>query len=306
MWSTFVLQFLSLLWFVSRNAVALLPTVALDLARLLLDKGPRDAAEEKSAVFYEGHVEHARSLPVKNRFKYDVRVCLINLDNPPAWWRTPSNEGETSLRADQVRARCGTAGPVWLLTIPSCCGYSQNPICVYYAYAEDGETLERCVAEVTNTPWGERVVFNFEPEMREPYPKSLHVSPFMDMKNTWRISTEAPTKGKGLRVDIRVGHPEHGNYFFARLSCRQSIWASDRSERANLSTWRRYGYMPQRVAVWIYWQALVLLWKGAPVFQHPDLGSYSRGVERDMRERQPKPALLSWDFGRVPWPFNRG
>ena len=41
------------------------------------------------------------------------------------------------------------------------------------------------------------VVFNFEPEMREPYPKSLHVSPFMDMKNTWRISTEAPTKGKG-------------------------------------------------------------------------------------------------------------
>lgn len=201
MWSTFVLQFLSLLWFVSRNAVALLPTVALDLSRLLLvrggDKDPRDATEEKSAVFYEGHVEHARSLPVKNRFKYDVRVCLINLDNPPAWWRTPSNEGETSLRADQVRARCGTAGPVWLLTIPSCCGYSQNPICVYYAYAEDGETLERCVAEVTNTPWGERVVFNFEPEMREPYPKSLHVSPFMDMKNTWRISTEAPTKGKG-------------------------------------------------------------------------------------------------------------
>lgn len=43
------------------------------------------------------------------------------------------------------------------------------------------ETLAVCVAEVTNTPWGERVVFNFNPAGQR-VPKALHVSPFMDMR----------------------------------------------------------------------------------------------------------------------------
>jgi hypothetical protein len=32
---------------------------------------------------------------------------------------------------------------------------------------------------------------------------------------------------------------------------------------------RRYGYEPQRVAVWIYWQALLLLRKGVPFYGPP-------------------------------------
>lgn len=55
------------------------------------------------------------------------------------------------------------------------------------------QTLAVCVAEVTNTPWGERVVFNFDPAGQR-VPKALHVSPFMDMrggelKPTSRVST---------------------------------------------------------------------------------------------------------------------
>ena len=53
------------------------------------------------------------------------------------------------------------AGPVRLLTHPPAAGYSQNPISVYYCYAPGGQALERCIAEVTNTPWGERVTFLF-------------------------------------------------------------------------------------------------------------------------------------------------
>ena len=40
------------------------------------------------------------------------------------------------------------------------------------------------IAEVTNTPWGDRVRFAFRPE-GDQAPKALHVSPFMDMDNTW-------------------------------------------------------------------------------------------------------------------------
>ena len=52
-------------------------------------------------------------------------------------------------------------GPVRLLTHPPSAGYTQNPISVYYCYAYDGTTLEQCIAEVTNTPWAERVTFLF-------------------------------------------------------------------------------------------------------------------------------------------------
>lgn len=31
----------------------------------------------------------------------------------------------------------------------------------------------------------------------------------------------------------------------------------------------RYGFMPHRVAFWIYWQALRLLWMGVPFFGYP-------------------------------------
>lgn len=50
---------------------------------------------------------------------------------------------------------------MWLLTHPPAAGYTQNPISVYYCYGPDGEALEHCIAEVTNTPWAERVTFLF-------------------------------------------------------------------------------------------------------------------------------------------------
>lgn len=53
------------------------------------------------------------------------------------------------------------AGPVRLLTHPPAAGYTQNPISVYYCYSPDGQRLEQCIAEVTNTPWAERVTFLF-------------------------------------------------------------------------------------------------------------------------------------------------
>ena len=44
--------------------------------------------------------------------------------------------------------------------------------------------LKVCIAEVTNTPWGARVTFLFDPAGQD-VPKALHVSPFMDMASTW-------------------------------------------------------------------------------------------------------------------------
>ena len=35
----------------------------------------------------------------------------------------------------------------------------------------------------------------------------------------------------------------------------------------------RYGFQPQRIAVWIYWQAAKLLWRGATFYPPPARGS---------------------------------
>lgn len=74
-------------------------------------------------------------------------------------------------------------GKVELLTHPRSAGYEQNPISVYYCHGEDG-SLQRCIAEVTNTPWAQRSVFAFKPT-GETVDKSLHVSPFQDMTSSW-------------------------------------------------------------------------------------------------------------------------
>jgi DUF1365 family protein len=162
------------------------------------------------------------------------------------------------------------AGRVKLLTNPPALGYIQNPISVYYCFAADG-TLEMCIAEVTNTPWADRVTFLFRPGGEE-VPKSLHVSPLMDMRNVWRLRTTEP--GKNIHVSVSITHPEKGNYFFAVI--RGSV---DRNapnlpnEEAGLGVLLKYGFQPQRIALWIYWHALLLLIKGVPFYGPPSLST---------------------------------
>lgn len=140
----------------------------------------------RGAQFYEGIVMHSRRRPKENSFTYPVRIALVDLDHPPPWWR--EGEGDT-MSAGVARRLAGTPGAVRLLTHPPAAGYHQNPISVYYCYADMTPGIEDvpviCIAEVTNTPWGERVSFAFRPGQPESVPKALHVSPLMDMKNTW-------------------------------------------------------------------------------------------------------------------------
>ena len=94
--------------------------------------------------------------------------------------------------------------PVWVLTSPPAAGYAQNPISVYYVWDGSEEAREgggssapppaplpptppaRALAVVTNTPWGARVHFAFDPR-GDKVTKCLHVSPFMDMEATWCV-----------------------------------------------------------------------------------------------------------------------
>ncbi|MEW5303787.1 MAG: hypothetical protein WDW36_006444 [Sanguina aurantia] len=169
------------------------------------------------------------------------------------------------MSADAARSYAGTTGRVRLLTGPETAGYVQNPISVYYCYDDSG-ALKRCIAEVTNTPWGERVTFAFNPA-GEHVKKALHVSPFMDMDNTWHLT--APEPGDTLRLAVFATHPRLGAYFHAEMLTVRSAMPALRSEEGGLHMLLRYGYQPHRVAILIYWQAIILLYKGGGAARPP-------------------------------------
>ena len=66
----------------------------------------------------------------------------------------PLDESVRSLVEFSTGRRPG--GPIRLLTQVRCFGYLMNPVSFYYCFDEGGERLETVVAEVNNTPWGER------------------------------------------------------------------------------------------------------------------------------------------------------
>ncbi|KAJ9563621.1 hypothetical protein OSB04_008781 [Centaurea solstitialis] len=277
---------------------------ALSLLLLLRRLFSHSAAADDAIALYEGTVWHERRRPVHHSFKYSVRYALIDLDH--AIHAPPDH-----LSPQQARDIAQTDGPVantqhsvlfkvnnttfcityigmhrltfaaiwcsFLLTIPPSVGYEQNPLSVYYCYDVDGSTkcLKKCIAEVTNTPWGERVQFLFNPDS-DLVAKPLHVSPFMDMLGSWSMRTNAP--GENLVLKISVKHPKLGDYFTASLTAQR---VSSSSVQHALFFW----LMPHKVALWIYWHALKLWWKKVVFIQHPRYGNASYKEDAMERDR---------------------
>ncbi|XVF87149.1 hypothetical protein PTKIN_Ptkin18bG0096000 [Pterospermum kingtungense] len=243
--------------------------------RLLLHRRlppPLSTAQVEAVYLYEGTVWHDRRRPVRHSFHYSVRYGLFDLDHAP---HVPPHH----LSSNEARRMAKTAGPVYLLTIPPSVGYEQNPLSLYYCYDLEGpiKVLKNCIAEVTNTPWGERVLFVFDPNS-DLVAKPLHVSPFMDMLGNWSIRANAP--GENLLVSITVQHPELGDYFVATLKAKRISPASAHDHE--LYFW----LMPHKVALWIYWHALKLWWKNVTFIQHPRYTNPSYREEALKRDRK--------------------
>ncbi len=176
---------------------------------------------------------------------------------------------------DEVQRQSGRRphGPIRLLTQLRSWGHCFNPVSFYYCFDPDGARLEHVLAEVTNTPWGERhayVISRSELGSQPGAPltgesdKRLHVSPFMGMDYTYQWQVATP--GRQLHVHIE-NHRAGRRTFDATLSMRRHELTSESLGR----TARRYPFATLRVLGLIYAHAVRLGLKGVPLHSHPSM-----------------------------------
>ena len=251
---------------------------------------------------YRGSVRHRRMKPIEHSFRYPIFMMYLDLSEinrifrgrwlwsmkkpSLAWLCRKDHLGDPKVPLEQavrdlVENRTGMRpqGPVRLLTHLRYFGYCFNPVSFYYCFDLSGEHVETIVAEVYNTPWGERHCYVLDEKMNEGeartlryrFAKEFHVSPFMPMELTydWRLTIP----GKNLVVHMENKMPD--KIFDATLCL-------DRQEITGISLAMAlisYPLMTLHVSAAIYFQALKLWMKKSPFFPHPHKRKSGVGIE---------------------------
>ncbi len=258
----------------------------------------------RSAI-YEGRVRHRRYQPVGHIFSYRLFMMYVDLDELPTlfenrWcWSVDRTNLASFKRTDHVgdphtpldesirqlvEAKTGNrpTGPIRLLTHLRYFGYVFNPVSFYFCYDPSDEHVDTIVAEITNTPWGERHCYVLGPEdnracgrrKRYQLDKVFHISPFIDMDVAYDWRFTEPTSQLAIHMEnLREGKP----FFDATMKLERREISGAALARVLV----QYPMMTAKVIAAIHWQALKLWAKGVPFYVHPK------------KRKEPSPAATS-------------
>jgi uncharacterized protein len=247
------------------------------------------------SAIYEGKVRHRRFSPVQNSFQYRLFLMYVDLSELPtlfegrwlwsgreaniAYLRRRDHLGNPLVPLDRavrdlVEKETGKrpGGPIRVLTHFRYFGHCFNPVSIYFCYDQEDRRVETIVAEVHNTPWGEEHCYVLHDALNEhPIPdwrrfrfsKAFHVSPFMEMEIRYDWRFRVP--GETIQVHFVNMTHEGKRRFDATLSLTRREISGPALARCLLV----YPLMTVKVMTMIYWQALRLLVKGAPLHVHP-------------------------------------
>jgi len=256
------------------------------------------------SALYRGRLRHRRYSPRAHAFEYAIFMVYLDLDELQtvfrgrwlwstgrrslAWLRRADYLGDPDVPLDvavreRVERETGTrpAGPIRMLTHLRLFGFVFNPVTFYYCYDAAGTRIETIVAEITNTPWGERHAYVLDAATdtgrrgirRHVFAKRFHVSPFlpMNLAYDWRFGT--PGRTLAVHMDDLAGDRK---VFDATLSLERVEITSGSLAR----TLAAFPFMTLEVIAAIYWQALRLWLKRVPFHTHPDKAEKSDELHR--------------------------
>jgi uncharacterized protein len=177
------------------------------------------------SALYEGTVRHRRFAVRRHELNHRVVMAYVDLDELPHLQggrllaRRPGlvrfrrrdylGDPETPL-GDAVRALVRDHvpdGPIRLLTTLRTLGQCFNPVSLYYCF-DDTEHLKAVVAEVTNTPWGERHAYVLSGDgrvLKGEHDKAMRVSPFMGMAQRYAVAVSAPGETLSVHIETTEG-----------------------------------------------------------------------------------------------------
>jgi len=257
----------------------------------------------RHSALYVGTVRHRRFDAVGHGFGARLWLAYLDLDEleaafagrfwwsahrpAPMWFRRADYFGAADRPlADSVRDAVHTAigvrpdGAIRVLTNLRCFGLVFNPVSFYYCFDRD-ERLVAVLAQITNTPWGQRhhYVVGAEPgqrTLRAQFDKAFHVSPFQPMAQVYRWAVGPPGQKLGVHMENREGERV---VFDATLVMERRPWTTGQLTKIAL----RHPWMTAKVLWMIYWHAFVLWCKRATFHPHPDRRSDRPSAPGDRR-----------------------
>ncbi len=273
----------------------------------LLPADPRPSSRPFASAVYEGTIRHRRFEPVEHSFRYRLFLMYLDLGElpevldpfplfsarraAPARFRREDFLGDSDRPLDEcareaVAAATGErpAGPVRLLAGLRYFGHCFNPVSFYYCFDGGGERVDAIVADVENTPWGERHPYVLARGGRrgtvlaDDLDKTFHVSPLMSMDQTYSFRASEPGESIAVHIESRPRETAKTRIQPGFLRSRQipkTFDATLNMRRRELSSGTltrmlaRYPAMSLQVVTKIYAQALRLKLKGARYHRHP-------------------------------------
>ena len=240
------------------------------------------------SCLYRGTIRHRRTSPARE-FRHPIALAYVDLAEVPELlggrllrrgpgqlrfrrrdYLRPTDRPLDEAVRDRVQELGGArpAGPIRLLTQLRSFGLCFNPVSFYYCFEPDGERLACVLADVTNTPWGERYSYLIGDRaeatgvLTGSFAKQLHVSPFMGMDHVYDARAAVPGETLSVHIASRRGGE---TAFDATLAMERR----ELTRAAVTATSARFPFATARVIALIYGHAVGLKLAGVRIHSHP-------------------------------------